>query len=81
VHRLLNPDGSISEISRSQIAALLASQTLIGVALGIAAQATLVFVLVRYALPYLGIGPLETAQSVAALDLPFQIANLLQKFL
>jgi len=77
LHSLMDSSGSVFEFHRVQIAALMGSQVVVGVALGIAAQTTLVFVLLRYAMPFLGLGLLEVAQSVAALNLPGLIFGLL----
>jgi hypothetical protein len=76
LHGVMSSSGSVSEFHRVQIAALLGSQAVVGVALGIAAQASLVFILLRYAMPSLGVGLLEMAQSVAAFDLPGRIFGL-----
>jgi len=50
---------SESDFHRVQIAALLAGQVVIGVSLGIAAQAAFIFVIFRYAMPMLGLEMLE----------------------
>ena len=76
LHRLMETRGSVLEFHRVQIAVLLATQFVLGVALGIAAQAVLIFVLVRYAMPTFGVGLLEIAQAVAAFDLPGKISGL-----
>jgi hypothetical protein len=72
----MGSSGPVSEFHRIQIAALLGSQVVVGVALGIAAQASLVFILLRYAMPSLGIGLLEMARSIAAFDLPGRMIGL-----
>jgi hypothetical protein len=76
LHRMMDSRGSVLELHRIQIAVLLATQTVIGVALGVTAQAVLVFVLVRYAMPAFGVGLLEVAHVVAAFDLPSRIFAL-----
>jgi hypothetical protein len=76
LHGLLDSNGSVSEFHRVQIAALLGSQVVFGVALGIAAQAILVYILFRYAMPFLGVGLLEMARTIAAYGLPGRIFGL-----
>jgi hypothetical protein len=55
MRRLIAADGCVSDISRLQIAALLATQVIIGAALGLAAQIALAVVLFRYAMPQMGV--------------------------
>jgi len=74
LHKLM--DFSESDFHRVQIAALLAGQVVIGVALGIAAQAAFVFVIFTYAMPMLGLEMLEVSRVVAGLNLPAQLFNL-----
>jgi predicted lysophospholipase L1 biosynthesis ABC-type transport system permease subunit len=76
LHSLMDSNRSVSEFYRAQIASLLGAQVVIGVALGLAAQATLVFILLHYAMPSLGVGLLELTRSVAAFDLPGRIFEL-----
>jgi hypothetical protein len=76
LHGLMRHSRSVLELHRLQIAVLLGTQGVIGVALGVTAQATLVFVLVRYAMPSLGVGLLDLARALAAFDLPRRVFSL-----
>jgi hypothetical protein len=74
LHKLMN--SSESDFHRLQIASLLAAQVVIGVALGIAAQAAFIFVIFHYAMPLLGLEMLEVSRFVASLNLPSYLLNL-----
>ena len=74
LHSLM--DSGRSQFHRIQIATLLAGQVVIGVALGIAAQAALVWVIFHYAMPLLGVELLNVARFVAALNLPSHVLDL-----
>jgi hypothetical protein len=76
LHHLLHSNANISEFYRAQIAGLLASQIVVGVALGIAAQSALAFVLFRYAMPFFGVGLLEMARAIAAYNLPERLLEV-----
>jgi hypothetical protein len=75
--RIVESSGALSEAHRVKIAMLLGGQVVLGVALGIVAQASLVLVILRYAMPFLGVGILQMARAVAAYDLPGRIFGLL----
>ena len=74
LHKLMN--SGESEFHRLQIASLLAAQVVIGVALGIAAQAAFIFIIFHYAMPMLGLEMLEVSRFVAGLNLPAQLLGL-----
>jgi hypothetical protein len=74
LHRLMN--SSESDFHRVQIASLLAAQVVIGVALGIAAQAAFIFVIFHCAMPLLGLEMLEVSRFVAGSNLPSHLFDL-----
>lgn len=67
---------AVAEHNRFWIAAVLVFQGLIGVVLGVAAQAFLVLLIFRQVLPVLGLDVLGLARRVADLDLPGRIFGL-----
>jgi hypothetical protein len=54
----------------------LTGQMIAGVALGIAAQALLVWGLIFHIMPWIGLDLLEMARAVAAFDVPARIGTL-----
>ena len=52
------------------------AQVAVGGALGIAAQAFLALVIIRYILPWVGLDLLTIAQKVAAFNLPARVGQL-----
>ena len=61
---------------RHWIATVLTTQVAAGAALGIAAQAFLVIVIVGYAMPFFGLELLGLARDVAAFNLPARVGQL-----
>jgi len=61
---------------RHWIAAVLTAQVALGAALGIAAQAFLVVVIIGYIMPWLGLGLLDMAREVAAYNPPARVEQL-----
>lgn len=72
---LLPEHGSISPNQRRQVAFWLSTQEAIGAALAIFAQAALVFLIFGLAMPRLGIGVLDLAESLVVLDIPALLAH------
>lgn len=70
LHRQLPEGTHVSKDERKWIALLLAFQDVFGVVLGIGAQALIFWLLFAYVLPSAGLGLLEMANDIAALDLP-----------
>ena len=58
------------------IATVLTAQVAAGAALGIAAQAFLVVVIIGYIMPFFGLELLDMARDVAAFNLPARMAQL-----
>jgi hypothetical protein len=67
---------SVPAFDRAWIAFVLTLQVVGGVILGVAAQALLAVGLIRYAMPWLGLGLLDLARAVAAFDLPARVGAL-----
>jgi hypothetical protein len=61
---------------RHWIATVLTAQVAAGAALGIAAQAFLVVVIIGYIMPWLGADLLDMARDVVAFDLPARVGQL-----
>jgi hypothetical protein len=61
---------------RHWIATVLTTQVAAGAALGIAAQAFLVVVIIGYIMPFFGLELLDMARDVAALNPPAQVGQL-----
>jgi hypothetical protein len=68
--------GGVLKWDRHWIAAVLTTQVAAGAALGIAAQAFLVVVIIGYIMPFFGLELLEMARDVAGFNLPAQVAQL-----
>jgi hypothetical protein len=74
--RFMPERGGVLKWDRHWIAAVLTAQVAIGAALGIAAQAFLVVVIIGYVMPWLGLGLFDMARDVAAFNLPAQMGQL-----
>jgi hypothetical protein len=74
--RFMPERGGVLKWDRHWIAAVLTAQVAIGAALGIAAQAFLVVVIIGYVMPWLGVGLFDMARDVAAFNLPAQMGQL-----
>ena len=61
---------------RHWIATVLTAQVAGGAALGIAAQAFLVWVIIGHVMPFFGLELLDTARNVAAFNLPARVGQL-----
>ena len=71
------PEGKAVPEYKRQLAAIgLTGQMFAGVALGIAAQALLVWGLIFHIMPWIGLDLLEMARAVAAFDVPARIGTL-----
>jgi len=68
--------GGVLRWDRHWIATVLTTQVAAGAALGIAAQAFLVIVIVGYAMPFFGLELLGLARDVAAFNLPARVGQL-----
>jgi hypothetical protein len=68
--------GGVLRWDRHWIATVLTAQVAAGAALGIAAQAFLVVVIIGYIMPFLGLELLDMARDVAAFDLPARVGQL-----
>jgi hypothetical protein len=68
--------GNAPKFDRAWIATALTAQVATGAALGIAAQALLVIVIIGYVMPFFGLELLDMARTVAALNLPGQVGQL-----
>jgi hypothetical protein len=55
---------------------VLTAQVAAGAALGIAAQAFLVVVIIGYVMPFFGLELLDTARDVAAFNLPARVGQI-----
>jgi hypothetical protein len=66
----------VPAFDRAWVALVLTLQVAGGVVLGIAAQAVLAIALIRYAMPWIGLGLLDMARAVAAFNIPEKIAAL-----
>ncbi len=67
---------SVPAFDRAWIALVLTLQVAFGVILGVAAQALLAVGLIRYVMPWAGLGLLDMARAVAAFDLPARVGAL-----
>jgi hypothetical protein len=67
---------SVPAFDRAWVALVLTLQVVGGVILGVAAQALLVVGLIRYVMPWAGLGLLDMARAVAAFDLPARVGAL-----
>ena len=71
------PDrGGVLKWDRHWIAAVLTTQVAEGVALGIAAQAILVWVIIGQVMPFFGLELLDLARDVAEFNLPARVGQL-----
>jgi hypothetical protein len=68
--RFMPAAGGVPVYDRAWIATVLTAQAALGAILGVAVQAAVAFVLFRYAMPAAGLGLLDLARRLAALDLP-----------
>jgi hypothetical protein len=75
--RYLPAAGAVPSYDRAWIAAVLTGQVALGVILGVAVQALLAYGLIFYAMPAAGLGLLDVARDLAALDLPMRLIRLL----
>jgi hypothetical protein len=75
--RCLPATGAVRSYDRTWIAAMLTAQVALGVVLGIAAQALLVWGLIFHAMPAVGLGLFDVARDLAALDLPGRLIQFL----
>jgi hypothetical protein len=65
--------GVVRSYDRAWIAAVLTGQVALGAMLGITGQALLAYGLIFHAMPAIGLGLLDLARSLAALDLPIRL--------
>ena len=68
--------GGVLKWERHWIAIVLTAQVAAGVALGIAAQVFLVWVIVGYVMPFFGLELLDMAHGVADYNLPARVGQL-----
>jgi hypothetical protein len=68
--------GNVPKFERAWIATVLTAQVAVGAALGIAAQAFLVVVVIGYILPVFGLELLDMARDIAAVNLPARVGQL-----
>jgi hypothetical protein len=66
----------VLKFDRAWIATFLTAQITAGAALGIAAQALLVVVIIGYVMPFFGLELLDMARDVAAFNLPARVGHL-----
>jgi hypothetical protein len=74
--RFMPAGRSVPAFDRAWIALVLTLQIAGGVFLGVAAQALLAVGLIRYVMPWAGLGLLDMARAVAAFDLPARVGAL-----
>jgi hypothetical protein len=74
--RKIPAQGNVPKFDRAWIATVLAAQVAAGAALGIAAQAFLVIVIIGYVMPFFGLELLDMARDVAAFNLPARVGQL-----
>src|SRR5262249_4198063 len=68
--RFMPASGGVATYDRTWIAAVLTLQAALGMILGVAVQAAVAWGLLVYAMPAAGLGLLDLARGLAALDLP-----------
>jgi hypothetical protein len=73
--------GGVLRWDRHWIATVLTAQVAAGAALGIAAQAFLVVVIIGYIMPFFGLELLDMARDVAAFNLPARLGQLFESLL
>ena len=66
----------VRSYERAWMALLLAAQPLVGIVLGILVQAVIFWFVIVYAMPLFGLGLLDMAEGLAALDLPARFLSL-----
>jgi hypothetical protein len=74
--RKIPAQGNVPKFDRAWIATVLTAQVAAGAALGIAAQALLVVVVIGYIMPFFGLELLDMAREVAAFNLPARVGQL-----
>ena len=74
--RYIPERGVVLKWDRHWIASVLTAQAGVGAALGIAAQAFLVVVVIGYVMPLFGLELLDMARDVAAFNLPARVGHL-----
>ena len=74
--RFIPGEGDVLKWDRRWLGTVLAAQVAAGAALGIAAQAFLVWVIIGYVRPFFGLELLDMAEGVAALNLPVRVGQL-----
>jgi hypothetical protein len=74
--RFIPDRGGVLKWDRHWIATVLTAQVAAGAALGIAAQAFLVLIIVGYVMPFFGLELLGMARDVAAFNLPARVGQL-----
>jgi len=74
--RFMPARGTVPKFDRAWIATVLTAQIAAGAALGIAAQAFLVVVIIGYIMPFFGLELLDLAREVAVFNLPARVAHL-----
>ena len=68
--------GNVPKFNRASIATVLTAQVAVGAALGIAAQAFLVWVIIGHVMPFFGLELLDIARGVADFNLPARVGQL-----
>jgi hypothetical protein len=74
--RFMPERGGVLKWDRAWIAGVLTAQVAMGAALGIAAQALLVVVIIGYVMPFFGLELLDMARDVATFNLPARVGQL-----
>src|SRR5215472_16437449 len=74
--RFMPERGNVARMERAWIATVLTAQVAAGAALGIAAQAFLVWVVIGHIMPFFGLELLDMARDVAAFNLPARVGHL-----
>jgi hypothetical protein len=67
---------AVPAFDRAWMALVLTLQIFVGAGLGVAAQAVLAVGVVFYLMPWIGLGLLDMARDVAALNLPLRVGQL-----
>jgi hypothetical protein len=79
--RFMPERSPVPKFDRAWIATVLTAEVAAGAALGIAAQAFLVVVIIGYVMPFFGLELLDVAREVADFDLPARVGQLLRGML
>ncbi len=74
--RKIPVQANVPKFDRAWIATVLTAQVAAGAALGVAAQAFLVVVIIGYVMPFFGLELLQMARDVAAFNLPARVGQL-----